>query len=390
MEVLVSSPWVARAKLRRGVFAALVLLLTILSVWPRPYKASALLAPDDSAAGLTGLFSANGNVNLISSLLGGRGTIEADMLVGRSNAVFTAVAKKLHQQGRYRGMSVERLNARLRHKVTVEAERGSVLQISIKDHDPDLARQIVQNFVVALQQRLTTLSREQADAKRVIASQRMDEATRLYEQAHQVLNDYRASHNFTNPEVQQSVSQGGYVGLQAELQAAETTLQYLEKTLGPDNFRLQTARDRIQVLQQQIAKLETQPGSGSIQSLAKVSPEVAKYRDLLREEGFARGRYDIYKRYLESLSVQEVAAPLNMAVIDPPFIDPQRHFNTIPLGLLVLVLAFAVFVELYVGPGHRLATTDLQRAAEEADPLEPATVFRRKATATRPWKGMSN
>lgn len=387
MEVLVSSPWVARARLRRSVFAALALLLAILSIWPRPYEASALLAPDDSAAGLTGLFSANGNVNLVSSLLGGRGTIEADMLVGRSDAVFTAVAKKLHQQGRYRGMSVDDLNARLRRKITVESERGSILQISIKDHDPDLARQIIDNFVVALRQRLTTLSRNQADAKRAIASQRMDEATRLYEQTHQILDDYRASHNFTTPEVQKSVSQAGYIGLQAQLQAAETTLRYLEKTVGPDNFRLQTARDQITVLERQIANLETKPGAGNIQSLAKVSPEVAKYRDLLRNEGFARGRYDIYKKYLESLTVQEVAAPLNMAVIDPPFIDPRRHFNIIPVGLLVLVLAFAVFVEIYLGPDSRLTRTDRQDAPERMDPLEPTPVLRPEVTANSSSEG---
>jgi capsule polysaccharide export protein KpsE/RkpR len=331
-------------------------------------------------------------VNLISSLLGGRGTIEADLLVGRSNAVFTAVAKKLHQQGHYRRMSVERLNARLRRKVTLESERGSILQISIKDHDPDLARQVIEDFVVALRQRLTTLSRDQADAKRAIASQRMDEATQLYEQSQQVLNDYRASHHFTTPEVQQAVSQGGYVGLQAQLQAAETTLRYLEKTLGPDNFQLQTAKDQIQVLQRQISNLETKPGSGSIQSLAKINPELAKYRDLLRNEGFARGRYDIYKKYLESLTVQEVAAPLNMAVIDPPFIDPQRQFNVISLGLLVLVLAFAVLVEFYLAPKPHVATADRERAADEAEEvdLQGAATVLREATSARPWKGASN
>lgn len=381
LTTIVDLPWLARAKLRRIIFAVIALVLAILSAWPRPYLASALLAPDDSAASLQGLFSGGAGVNLISSLLGGRGSVEADLLVGRSNTVFTAVSNKLHQQGHYRDMSVERLNARLRRKIEIESERGSILQISIKDQDPELARQIVANFVVTLQQRLTTLSREQADAKRKIAGQRMVEATRLYEESHRTLDAYRASRNFTTPEVQQAVSQGGYTGLQAQLQASETTLQYLEKTLGPDNFRLQSARDQIQVLRQKIADLETQPGSGSIQSLAEVSPEVAKYRDLVREEAFARGRYDIYQRYLESLSVQEMAAPLSVAVIDPPFIDPRRQFNAIPLGLLVFLLVFAVFVEFYLGTDPRLATANRRRVAEETDPLESATVFCPESTA---------
>lgn len=320
----------------------------MLSVWPRPYQASALLAPDDSAAGLSGLFSGGGGVNLVSSLLGGRGTIEADLLVGRSNAVFLAVAQKLHDEGRYPEMGLEALQARLHRKVEVESARGSILQISIEDHDPDLARQIIENFVGVLRQRLTTLSRDQASEKMAIASKRMDDATQLYERAQQALTAYRASHRFSNPEIQQGVSQGTLVALQGQLQGAKTTLLTLERTQGPGNVQLQTLRDRIQVLQQQIVNLENGSVGGSVQSLATVNPEVAVYRNLLRDEGFAQGRYDIYKRYLESLTVQEAAAPLNLAVIDPPFIDPQRRFNAVPLGLLALLLLLSVAAEFYL------------------------------------------
>lgn len=358
--VLLSSRWVARARLRRSVFASLALLLALLSIWPRPYEASALLAPDDSAAGLTGLFSGGSGINLVSSLLGGRGTIEADLLVGRSDAVFNAVAQRLHAKGRYKELSVDSLNARLRRRIQVESERGSILKISIEDYDPDLAKQIVEAFVVVLRQRLAVLSREQADAKRAIANKRYLEAAREYERAHQVLNAYRASNNFTDPEVQQSVTQGGYVGLQAQLQAAETTLGLLERTLGPDNYRYKTAKDQVELLQKQIISRETQPGAGNIQSLAKVNSEVARFRDLLRDEGFAQARFDIYKRYLESLTVQEAAATLNMAVIDPPFIDPQRKYNIIPLGILVLLCVFVGFVELYMA-NDRLSTDPARR-----------------------------
>src|SRR4051794_16111791 len=106
LATIIELPWLARTKLRRCVFAVIAVLLAILSAWPRPYLASALLAPDDSAASLQSLFSGGAGVNLISSLLGGRGTVEADLLVGRSNTVFTAVSTKLHQQGHYRDMSV--------------------------------------------------------------------------------------------------------------------------------------------------------------------------------------------------------------------------------------------------------------------------------------------
>jgi uncharacterized protein involved in exopolysaccharide biosynthesis len=348
MAAVFSAPWVAHAGLRRGVCAGLAVILAILSIWPQPFHASALLAPDDSAAGLSGLFSGGSGINLVSSLLGGRGTIEADLLVGRSQAVLAAVAQKLHDQGRYRGMSLEKLEARLRHKVDVESARGSILQISTDNHDPRLAQLIIEDYVLVLRQRLTNLSRDQAIEKRRIAGERMEEATRLLDQSQKILNDYRASHHFSTPEIQQAFSQGTEIALQGQLEAAQSTLLTLEKTAGPDNIQLQTVRDRIQVLQRQISDIEARPGSGSIQSLSNVNPEVTEYRNLLRNEGFAMGRYDIYKRYLESLTVQEVAAPLNVDVIDPPFVDPQRHFNVLPLGLLSLLVMLAVIAEFYV------------------------------------------
>jgi len=347
MAAVFGSPWMVQARPRRGGFAVLALILAILSIWPRPYHASTLLAPDDSAAGLSGLFSGGGGVNLVASLLGGRGSIDADLLIGRSQTVFSAVAQKLHDQGRYRGMSIEKLEVRLRHKVEVESARGSILQISTDDHDPSLARQIIEDFVLVMRQRLTTLSRDQAIEKRAIARRSMDDATRLLDQQQQILNAYQASHHFSNPITQQGFSQGTEVLLQGQLEAAQVTLLTLEKSEGPDNIQLQTVRDRVQVLQRQIADIQTRPGAGSVESLSRVNPEVAEYINLLRDEGFAEGRYEIYKRYLESLTVQEMAAPLNVDVIDPPFVDPQRHFNPVPLGLLSLLVILAVIAEFY-------------------------------------------
>lgn len=342
----------ARARLRRGGFSILAFILAILSTWPEPFHASTLLAPDESSAGLSGLFSGGGGVNLVASLLGGpAGTIEADLLIGRSHAVFGGVAQKLLDQGLYRGFSLEKLETRLRHKVDVESARGSILEISVDDGDPGLARQIIEDFVLVLRQRLTKLSRDQAIEKRVVASESMNEATRLLDQQQQVLNAYQASHQFSSPDIQQVFSQGTELGLKGQLMGAQATLLSLQKVQGPDNIELQTVKSRIQDLQRQIADIQTRPGAGSIQSLSRVNPEVTEYRNLLRAEGFAQGRYDIYKRYLESLTVQEVAAPLNLDVIDPPFVDPQRHFNVVPLGLLALVIIFAIVAEFYMPAG---------------------------------------
>jgi hypothetical protein len=37
-----------------------------------------------------------------------------------------------------------------------------------------------------------------------------------------------------------------------------------------------------------------------------------------------------------------------MDVIDPPALDPDRHFNAAPLALLVLVILFGIVAEFYL------------------------------------------
>ena len=345
---VMGSPWVVRPWRRRIVLAVPALILAILSVWPRPYLASTLLAPDDSAAGLSGMFGGGGGGNLLASLLGGRGTIEADLLIGRSEAVMAGVAQRLQAQGFYRHTSPLRLQTSLRHKLDVEAVRGSILQVSTSDHDPDLARRIVEDFVFVLRQRLTQLSRDQAVDKRVIASVRMTEATAALQQAQRQMNEYRAAHHFTGPDVQLGSTVGVEIGLQAELETTEAALLTLEKFAGPDNIQVRATKAHTAILEKQIADLQSKSPAGGAPNLSQLNPQLTEYQNLMRDERYLEAQYDIYKRYLDTLTVQEVAAPLNMDVIDPPFVDPARHFNPGPLGALGLVLLFAIIAEVYL------------------------------------------
>jgi uncharacterized protein involved in exopolysaccharide biosynthesis len=348
MGAVLDSPWVANGLRRRIVLAALALVLAVLSVWPRPYLASTLLTPDDSAAGLSGLFGGGGGGNALAALLSGRGTIEADLLIGRSQAVVAGVAQRLHDQGRYKHDSLPRLEAKLRRKVDVEAVRGSVLQISTLDHDPNAARLIIEDYVQVVRRRLTELSRDQAVEKRVIARERMNDATVLLDKAQRTLNDYRAAHRFTGPDVQLGSAVGTAAGLQGQLEATKTTLLTMEQFDGPENIQVKATKDRVAVLERQIADIQRRGGAGGAASLSQLNPELTQYMNLSRDERYAAAEYDIYKRYLDALTVQEVAAPLNMDVIDPPYIDPERHFNAAPLGALALVLLLGVIAEFYL------------------------------------------
>jgi uncharacterized protein involved in exopolysaccharide biosynthesis len=324
-----------------------LLVLAILSIWPRPYVATTLLAPDDSASALSGLFGGGGGGNALAALLGGHGTLEADLLIGRSQAVVGEVARELQAQGLYRTLSEPRLEVRLHKKVEVEAVRGSVLKLSLVDHDSRRALKTIQIYARVMKERLTALSRNQAAEKRVVARERLEEATGKLELAQANLNAFRAVHTFTSADVQLGSALGTQAGLQAELEATQVAVQTLERFEGPENIQVQASQQRIGVLQRQIADLRGR-GMPAGDSLAKLNPELSHYNNLVRDQRYAETEYDIYRRYFDNITVQQVAAPLNMDVIDPPALDPDRHFNAAPLALLVLVVLFGIVAEFYL------------------------------------------
>ncbi len=307
--------------------------------------------PDDSGGGLAALLGNAGGGGALASLgalVGGHQSIESDLTIARSQAVANDVADRLRRGGLGRGKTPDRIAAALRHSVDIEAIRGGILQITVLDHDPAYAKSVVSDYVLALRGRLATLNLEQTEQKKVVAAERMAEATISLTRAQGALDRFRLANRLAVPQIQLGAGISLVTELQGKLQAQQAELQTLQQFATRDNIQVQATRAKIGALNNQIAAAQAGASQNSGPSVGAMTPKISEYEDLYRNENYAQAEYEIYKKYLDTITVEQLSATINLNIIEAPYVDSDRQFNARAIGALVLVLMLGVLAEFYL------------------------------------------
>ena len=351
MEFVLGSRWARDPWKRRGTIAVAMLVLAVLCIWPRHYEARAELLPDDAGSVLSSLLGSasggTGGLLSLGSLLGNKQSIESDLTIARSQVVLDDVVRRLHHEGRVSG-DLDRAATKLRHKVDMEAVRGSILSVTVVDHDAVFAKAVVTDFVAAIRARVAAITLEQAGQKRAVAVNRLGDASIQLARAQAALDRFRAQNKLAAPEVQLGAAVSLVTELQARLDAEEAQLQALQRFATNNNFQIQAAQAQVAALRSQIASAQASANTSPGPSVGALTPKITEYENLYRNERFAQAEYEIYQRYLGTVTVEELAAGINMDLVEPPFVDPDRKYNTPAVAAFFLVILLGVLAEFYL------------------------------------------
>jgi len=350
MSAVFDSAWFRSPLRRRLTFALCALILAALCLWPRQYAAETELLPQTSGGGLSAILAqqAGGAILDLGSLTGNRQTIEADLTVARSYSVLRTVIVKLLPAFPSRFRDPVKAAAKLRHELGIIAIRGSILQITVRDHDPAFAKALVNAVATSIQDRLAALSIQQAGQKRAVAENRLREASLRLFNAQQALTQFRLANKLAAPEAQLGAGVSELAALQGQLQAKQVELTGLQEVATPNNVQIKVIQTEIGSIKRQIAEIQTTSRGESSLNLAGLSLTNSAYFNLYRDEKTADILYQVYTRYMEELTIDEMSANENMDIIDPAYINPERQFNIWAVGLLIVVLILAVMAEGYV------------------------------------------
>jgi mRNA-degrading endonuclease toxin of MazEF toxin-antitoxin module len=352
MEFVLGSAWARDPWKRRGALAAAMFVLAVLSVWPRHYVAHTEMLPNDAGNTLSSVLGSAGGtaggVLAFGSLIGNHASpIESDLTISRSQVVVADVVRRLHAEGRLSG-DLERAKAKLHHKAQMEALRGGILRVTVVDHDPAFAEAAVTDYVAAITSRVAAITRVQAARKRAVTISRLNAATIELAQAQQAVDRFRAAHKLAAPEVQLGAAVSLVTGLQGRLDADEAQLQALQRFATPGNFQVQALQSEVAALRSQIIDAQANANNSPGPSVGGMTPIMTEYENLYRNERFEEAEYEIYKRYLGTVSVEDLAADINMDIVEPPYVDPDRQFNAPAVGALVLVILLGLLAEFYI------------------------------------------
>jgi hypothetical protein len=347
-------PWVRDPLRRRGILAVMALVLAVLSIWPRHYLASAEMMPDQSGSGLPSILSGGGGaLASLGALIGSRQSIESDLTIARSQAVAEDAAGRLRQQGLLKAARASAGGgntsaAAIGHLVNVEALSGSIVRVSVSDRDPGFAKAAVAAYVQAIRDRLAAISAGQSTLKKAVAADRMADASLSLARAQSALDQFRLANRLAEPQAELGAAVSLVTALQGKLQAAETELATLQTFATDENFQVQATRAQISALRDQLTKAQANASLGPGPTVGGMTPKISEYENLYRNEKYAEAEYEIYKRYLDTVTVELLSSNINMSVVQPPFVDPDRQFNVIYALAMVLVLAAGVVAEFYL------------------------------------------
>jgi capsule polysaccharide export protein KpsE/RkpR len=286
-------------------------------------------------------------------LIGGRQSIESDLTIARSLAVAVDAANRLRQEGVLPARAgneegPERSVSALRHKADIEVIRGGILQVSVVDHRPAFAKALVTAYVLAIRNRLEALNVEESKQKKAIAADRLADATLNLARAQSELDRFRLANRLAEPQIELGAAISLVSGLEARLAAQQAELATLEKFATNDNIEVQTARAEVEAIKGQLAAAEASASSGPGTSVGQMRPKISEYENLFRNEKYAEAEFEIFKRYLDTVTVEQMSAGVSMNVVEPPYLDPDRQFNEHALAALILLIIVAVFAEFYI------------------------------------------
>ncbi len=346
---VMESRWLRNATRRRLGLGVLAVILAILCVFPEHYAAEAQLMPQDNGGGLSGVLAeqASGAILNLGALAGNKPSIEADLTIARSHAVLAKTVARLNLLRRLGYRSERKAEVKLKNKVGIIAIRGSILQVTTRDSNPKFARDLAGAVAESIQDRVADISLEQARTKRVVATNRLSEATVRLANAQAALNQFRLANKLPAPEQQLGAGVGILAGLQSQLQAAEVELRSQELVSTPDNIQVKVLQSRIASLRQQVAQAQDTGQANGGPGLAGIAVVNTQYYNLYRDEKTAEILYQVYNRYLEELTIDEMSANEAMYVVQPAYVVPSRQFNVWAVGLLLIVLMAAVAAEYY-------------------------------------------
>ncbi|KQS03399.1 hypothetical protein ASG11_03265 [Sphingomonas sp. Leaf357] len=336
-------PIVRHSWMRRLLLAIAVLICGILTLFPQEYRAAVSLTPTDPAS--LGLSSTLGQLGAVGNVFGNQAAVEVSLKVARSEYVRSLVVKQLDLEKTLQKSMVE-THRWLDREVDIRALRGGIIQFETEQRDPEFGRRIVAAYGQAVREQLAIVARSQTIQKRDILVQLVDNASERLSRAQVAYDSFRLQTRYSSPQAAIYAAGDRIPELEAIIRSKEVQLSAMRQFATDDNIRVRQVRAEIGSLQSQLAEARsTSPSkTSSVGGVVRQSTQVDKLR---RELDVAQSLYDNYKRYLQGTSVEDLTSSANIRILEPPFVDTARQFNTLPLAIGIVILLLGLAIEFY-------------------------------------------
>ncbi|MEO6924535.1 MAG: lipopolysaccharide biosynthesis protein, partial [Bryocella sp.] len=322
---------------------------------PKTYQSTARLMPPDaqsiSVDAMTGLFS-QGAGGVGRSMMGGfltsRTPGQTAIGILGSDTVQEDIVKRFDLKQVYRKKLDVDARAVLKERSSIsEDTKSGIVSISVKDRDPQRARDLTQAYVENLRNLVNTLSNSSAHRERVFLEKRLVSLKSDLNASAKALSQFSSRTATIDPQKQAVAAVEATAKLQGDLINAESQLSELRAVYANDNVRVRGAMARVAVLQSQLRKLSGQSLSGATDSTLSddtndsALPSVRQlpllgltYADLQQRVSTEEALYAMLAKQYELTKIEEAKDTTEITVLDPPMV-PEKKAPSYRLAIVV-------------------------------------------------------
>jgi capsule polysaccharide export protein KpsE/RkpR len=351
--------WLGNDWLRRAVVVVLVIIFAVLTLFPEKQRAIVSLAPSDPSA--LGLGDTLQQLRAGNSAFGMQAAIDVTLRMGRSVYVRRAVAKQLGLPDRLDLDEVHTLRW-MDKNVSIRSLRGGIVQIEVLNKDARLAHDLVSAYANQIRDRLGLIARQQTDYKRGILDNLVSSASVRLERAQAAYDSFRRTSEYGDPQTAVAQVASRIPALEQEILAKERALAAMRQFGTDANPQVQLVQADLASVRRQLAEAKSERSDSG--SLGAVINQSTRLQRLQRELETSRELYYNYRRFLQGTVVEDMTSNANMRILEPPYIDPDRQLNLLPMVLGIMILLVGLAIEFYrirppvgdpamqVGPDH--------------------------------------
>jgi len=259
----------------------------------------------------------------------------------------------------------------------VEDRPSALITISVRDHSPQRASEMVKGYITGLNRRLAQVNTSAAHKERIFIEERINETRKRLNESAREFSEFSSKNAAINVTEQSKVLLKGSAHLQGQLIAARSDLAGLEQIYAPSHARMRELRARTVDLEKQLLEMTKGEGRQPYPQKADafVYPSIQKLPLLAREYFALLRQRTIHESILEVLSEEYEMAKLEetkdlpfVRIIDQPMI-PEKKAGP----LRVVIVLCGMLLSIVFSTAWILATSFWMK--NNLDPL-----FRRKAT----------
>jgi len=314
------------------------------------YTSTAIILPPGQQQSVQSAFL--GQIGALASLGGGGGLLKnpADMYVGilKSRTIADFVIEREHLASVYKTKSEVATRKRLDDHVKVTAGKEGLIEIEVKDHDPNRAADIANAYLAALYHVNSTLAVTEAGQRRLFYDQQLNQEKDALAAAEADLVATQKKTGIITLTGQTEAMIRSSVLLQTQIAQREVQLGTLQSSATAENPTIQRLQTELAGLRAQLAKLEEEKGKsanpGDIMVPSGVVPTAGlEYVRKMRQVKLHEALYEILLKQDEIARLDEGKAAQVIQVVDRGMPADKRSG---PYRLLIILgsLIFGLFV----------------------------------------------